>query len=396
MNWWALFLLWFAGINLRITMLAVPPLIPFLHQDLTLSGKAVGALNGLPVLILGLGALFGSLLLARTGAIRALIAGLAIAAVAGALRGLGPDLAVLFVMTGLMGLGIAIMQPAMPTLVAHWFSTHAGLATAVYVNGLLVGEIIGVAAASTVALYLGGWGWAFAVFSLPLAANILALGWALRTGRVDRPGLRGRTAADGWMPDWRNLTMLVCGLILGGAGSIYFATNAFLPDFLYATGRDHLVDQALTALNVGQLPASVLLLVFADRLVGKRWPLVVYGLATFAVVTALALSTGETDVIVLSAMVGFCASSFLILVLALPPILAPSHEVHRFSAGVFFIGYTSTFITPVLSGTLWDFTDRPETAFAPIALAGLVLVLLASTLKISNARQQPSITEEGT
>ena len=393
MNWWALFLLWLAGINLRITMLAVPPLIPFIHQDLVLSGKAVGALNGLPVLILGLGALFGSLLLARTGAIRALIAGLAIAAAAGALRGLGPDLSVLFVMTGLMGLGIAIMQPAMPTLVAHWFSNHAGLATAVYVNGLLVGEIIGVATASTVASWLGGWGWAFVVFSLPLAANILALGGALRAGRVKRPGLRGKAAPDGWVPDWRNLTMLVCGLILGGAGSIYFATNAFLPDFLHATGRDHLVDQALTALNVGQLPASLLLLIFADRLVGKRWPLIANGLMSFAVVTALALSTGTTDVIIFSALVGFCASSFLILVLALPPLLAPTHDVHRFSAGVFFIGYTSTFVTPVISGTLWDATERPETAFVPIALMGLVVVLLASTLNISKTRHQPSITE---
>ncbi len=189
MNWWALFLLWFAGINLRITLLAVPPLIPFIHQDLDLSQKAVGALNGLPVLILGLGALFGSLLLARTGVVRALMFGLAIAGIGGALRGIGPDVTVLFAMTGLMGLGVAIMQPAMPTLVAHGFAARAGFATAVYVNGLLVGEIIGVAAASTIAELVGGWGWAFVIFSLPLALNILALGGALKTGLVSRPGL---------------------------------------------------------------------------------------------------------------------------------------------------------------------------------------------------------------
>ena len=76
MNQWALFLLWLAGINLRVTVLAVPPIIPLIHEDLALSEKAVGALGGLPVLIFGIGALFGSLLLARTGVIRALIAGL--------------------------------------------------------------------------------------------------------------------------------------------------------------------------------------------------------------------------------------------------------------------------------------------------------------------------------
>ncbi len=189
--------------------------------------------------------------------------------------------------------------------------------------------------------------------------------------------------------------MLLCGLILGGAASLYFATNAFLPDFLHATGRDHLVDPALTALNVGQLPASLLLLIFADQLVGKRWPMVAYGCASIAVVTALALSAGETDALVLSALVGFCASSFLILVLALPPLLAPADDVHRFSAGVFFIGYTVSFVTPVISGTLWDATHKPETAFVPIASAGLALVLLAGTLKISNTQKNASNTKEG-
>ena len=395
MNFWALFLLWLSGINLRITLLAIPPLIPFIHQDLHLSEKAVGALNGLPVLILGLGALFGSLLLARTGVIRALIAGLAIAALGGALRGVGPETAILFAMTAIMGLGVAIMQPAMPTLVAHWFPARAGFATAIYVNGLLVGEIIGAAAASTVAERLSGWGWSLGFFSLPLAANIALLVWALKMGRVNRPGLRGKAVPEQWIPDWRNRAMLACGFILGGAASLYFASNAFLPDFLHATGRGHLVDEALTALNVGQLPASFLLLVFADKLVGKRWPMVVYGLIAIAVVTALALSTGEAQALILSGLVGFCAASFLILVLALPPLLAPSDDVHRFSAGVFFIGYTISFFTPIVSGTLWDATHKPEMAFVPIATAGLVLVLLAGTLKISDARNGTSATGKG-
>ena len=86
MNWWALALLWFAGANLRITMLAVPPLIPTIHDDLHMSEKAVGALNGLPVLTLAAGAIFGSLLLARIGVMRALCVGLMVMAIAGALR----------------------------------------------------------------------------------------------------------------------------------------------------------------------------------------------------------------------------------------------------------------------------------------------------------------------
>ena len=382
-NLWALALLWFAGINLRVTLLAVPPLIPLIHQDLDLSEKAVGALAGLPVLIFGVGSLFGALLLARTGVIRALIIGLAIAGIAGALRGIGPDVSVLFAMTALMGLGIAIMQPAMPTLVAHWFSSHTGFATAAYVNGLLVGEIIGAAASTAVASQLGGWGSALAFWSLLLLVNILALPWALRAGRVTRPGLKGGDVPERWWPDWGNRQMLLCGCILGCAASLYFTSNAFLPDFLHATGRGELVDAALTALNGGQLPASFLLLAFANKLVGKSWPLAVTGLLSLAVVAALALSESDMAAIILSGLIGFCAASVLILVLALPPLLAEPEDVHHFSAGVFAIGYTIAFVTPIISGALWDSTHAASTAFIPVAASGVILAALAGRLRIS-------------
>lgn len=384
MNLWALALLWLAGINLRVTLLAVPPLIPLIHEDLDLSEKAVGALGGLPVLILGFGALFGALLLARTGVIRALISGLAIAGLAGALRGIGPDVSILFTMTAFMGLGIAIMQPAMPTLVAHWFANHTGFATAAYVNGLLVGEIIGAAASTALAIQLGSWGGALAIWSLLLFANILALLWALRAGRVPRPGLKRADVPERWWPDWGDKRMLLCGCILGCAASLYFTSNAFLPDFLHATERGDLVDKALTALNGSQLPASFLLLAFADKLVGKRWPLVAIALVSLATVTALALSESDMAAILLSGIVGFCAASVLILVLALPPLLAEPEDVHHFSAGVFAIGYTIAFVTPIISGALWDSTHAASTAFIPVAASGAILALLAGRLHISS------------
>jgi CP family cyanate transporter-like MFS transporter len=387
LNLWALALLWFAGINLRVTLLAVPPLIPLIHQDLSLSEKAVGALGGLPVLIFGFGALFGALVLARTGVIRALIAGLAIAGLAGALRGIGPDVNMLFAMTALMGLGIAIMQPAMPTLVAHWFSTHAGFATATYVNGLLVGEIIGAAASTSLAAQLGSWGGALAFWSLLLLANILALLWALRAGRVTRPGLKGKGVPGRWWPDWRNKQMLLCGCILGCAASLYFTSNAFLPDFLHATGRGSQVDAALTALNGGQLPASFLLLAFADKLVGKNWPLAVIGVVSLAATSALALSESDMAALLLSGLIGFCAAAVLILVLALPPLLAKPGDVHHFSAGVFAIGYTIAFVTPIVSGALWDTTHTAATAFIPVAASGAVLAALAGILHISPGKR---------
>jgi CP family cyanate transporter-like MFS transporter len=383
MNYWALALLWLSGINLRVTVLAIPPLIPLIHQDLDLSEKAVGALGGLPVLLFGGGALFGALLLARTGVIRALIAGLALTGIAGGLRGVGPDVGLLFAMTAFMGLGIAIMQPAMPTIVARWFENHAGFATAVYINGLLVGEIIAAAASAPLANYLGSWGSALAIWSLLLLVNIIGLIWALKAGHVTLPGLKGHDVSDRWWPEWGNKQMLLCGCLLGCASSLYFTSNAFLPDFLHATGRENQVGAALTALNSGQLPASFLLLIFADRLIGKNWPVILVGIISLAAATALALSEGDMTAIALSGLVGFCAASILILVLALPPLLAEREDVHHFSAGVFAIGYSIAFVTPIISGALWDATHIAATAFIPIGASGAIMALLAGILHIS-------------
>ena len=91
-----IFLLWLAGNALRLTILAVPPVIPAIHNDLNLSATGVGILGGLPVVMFAAIALAGSLMIARLGPVRALLAGLLLTAVAGALRGAVPAVAWLY------------------------------------------------------------------------------------------------------------------------------------------------------------------------------------------------------------------------------------------------------------------------------------------------------------
>ena len=59
--------MWLAGIDLRLTLLAVPPLLPLIHDELQLDEKGVAALSGLPVLLFGLAAVPGAMLIARVG-----------------------------------------------------------------------------------------------------------------------------------------------------------------------------------------------------------------------------------------------------------------------------------------------------------------------------------------
>jgi MFS transporter, CP family, cyanate transporter len=102
-------LLWLAGIGLRLTILAVPPVIPLIHDELNLSATQIGILTGLPSMLFAIAAVPGSLLIARLGVNTALVVGLAITAIGGALRGLWPDVGWLYAMTVAMSAGVAIM-----------------------------------------------------------------------------------------------------------------------------------------------------------------------------------------------------------------------------------------------------------------------------------------------
>ena len=61
--------------------------------------------------------------------------------------------------------GVAVMQPALPPLVRAWVPQRIGFATAVYTNGLIIGEIL--PAALTIPLVLPvleqSWRWSFRV-----------------------------------------------------------------------------------------------------------------------------------------------------------------------------------------------------------------------------------------
>src|SRR5437660_12590025 len=94
-----LLLLWLAGVALRLTILAVPPVIRLIHDDLHLTETQVGILSGLPLVLFALAAVPGSLLIARFGALPTLIMGLLIAAAASALRGAIPNIWLLYAAT---------------------------------------------------------------------------------------------------------------------------------------------------------------------------------------------------------------------------------------------------------------------------------------------------------
>src|SRR5690242_2099118 len=368
--------LWIAGVGLRVTILAVPPLIRAIHDELALSETQVGILSGLPPVLFMLAAVPGSLLIARLGARTTLIAGLFVAALGCALRGAAPDFLVLCAATVVTAFGVSVMQPALPPLVRTWLPDRIGFGTAVYANGLLIGEVLPVALTLPLILPLvdGSWRLAFVAWAIPCAAFAVAI-MALAP-RAAPPADAGPRR---WWPDWRSGLIWRLGLMFGANNATYFATNGFIPDYLHHVGRADLIEGALSALNIGQLPASLLLLAFAGRLVGRVWPYAACGALSLLCVAGILLGNGWV-IVTAAAALGFSGAATLTLLLTLPPLLSPPDDVHRMTAAMFTISYSCAVIIPIVSGLGWDATGWPAAAFIPIGLCNFLLIGLAPTI----------------
>ena len=376
-------LLWLAGNGLRITILAVPPVIPLIRTELGLSETQVGILTGLPPVLFAGTAVLGSLLIARFGALATLVAGLLATAAGSALRGAAPEMVSLYAATIVTGFGVAIMHPALPPLVRLWLPRRIGFGAAVFTNGLLVGEILPVALTIPVLLPLlhNSWRGSFMVWAVPVA--LIALVIMALAPRAAMPA-QSSQAAQRWWPNWRDPLIWRLGIALGSVNAMYFSANAFLPDYLHHIDRADLVSAALTALNVGQIPASLLLLAVAGRLERKIWPHIVCGAGSLAGIIGIVVLPGP-GIVICAGVLGFFAAAVLILMLALPPLLAAPDDVHRVSAAMFTISYSCAVITPVFAGLVWDLTGIAQAAFVPLGLCAVVLMTIAPTIRLRPA-----------
>ena len=377
--WTAIALLWLAGNALRLTILAVPPVIAMIRNELALSATGVGLLSGIPPALFAIAAMLGSLLVARLGVRTALVGGLSVVAVGSALRGAASGTLSLFAATVVMSAGVAIMQPVMPATVRQWLPSRIGLGTAVYTNGLLVGEIFPVLL--TIPLLLpwlnASWRASLVFWSLPVACIAVIV-------FVFAPRSRERRAEEAaaprrWLPDWhRGLVWRLGGLFLC-VNAMYFAANAFIPIYLTSQGRPELIGAALLALNLGQLPASFLLLGTAGLLERRAWPYLASAALSISAIAGVAWIVGPIATVLWAALLGFSDAAALILGLTLPPLLCRPEDVARTSAGVFTISYGGAVVIAVASGAAWDMSGVPALAFVPQAACaiGLFAIVLA-------------------
>lgn len=372
--------LWMGGASLRVTMMALPPVLPLISRSLHMGPAELAALANMPVLLLATAALTGSAVTSALGSRRAVVGGLAVVALAGALRGIPGTVVSLFAASFAMGAGIAVVQTALPALSAEWFPGRLGLATAVYGNGMVMAEAAAAGATLPFVLPLvGSWQMALVVWSLPVGVTVAVLSHFTKG--------RGARVAGAALPDWREWRAWALGLSQGAGSGAYFAASALLPAYLVAQHRAGLVGPALALLNGAQLPASVLFTLVPGRMLRPR-VLVSFTGACLAALGGIVWAP-SWGTLVATGVLGFCTAIVLLSSLAYAPILGGPARAAQLSGGMFTIAYALSFVLPVLGGSLWQATGVPAIAFAPPAL-GVVAGIVAAAVGFGEPDPTPA------
>src|ERR1700761_8546101 len=210
-----MFALWLAGVAMRMNILAMPPVIPQIHDELHMSETQIGLLIGLPLAMFAIAAVPGSLLISRVGTRNAVIIGMIVAAFAGGARGTSINVWTLYAASIATGFGVAIMQPGVPTLTREWLPTRIALGTVSYTGGMLIGSMF--AASLTIPLVLplvgGSWRLDLAVWAL-LGLLIVPVFLLLSPRDSAHPGSTKRIGGR-WWPDFKDPLVWLLGLAFG-------------------------------------------------------------------------------------------------------------------------------------------------------------------------------------
>jgi CP family cyanate transporter-like MFS transporter len=385
-----LVLLGLGGVAMRIPILAIPPVIPQIHRDLALTETQVGLLVGLPLAMFALAAVPGSLLIARIGLRAAVLIGMVVAAAAGAARGAAFDIWSLYAAVIATGIGVAVVQPAMPTLVRTWLPEKIGLGSVAFTSGMLIGATLPPILTGPLVLPLVGGSWRLNLVAWAALAILIPPLFLFMSPKASKAEARPLAPGQPWWPDWRDPKIWLLGLTLGTNNSAYFSTNAFVGDYLISIGHAESINAALDWLNGSQLVSLVVLFALAGRLHRAAWPFLIFGPILFASLLGMIYLPSATGIVVNAALIGFTTAFTLTAALALPAVLAKAADVPRTAAGMFTISYACAIVIPTVCGALWDLTGKAWSVWIPLAACAAALTVLGTIVT-----RQPSAAESG-
>ncbi len=361
------------ALNLRPFLSAIGPLTNDIIAATGLDLRGMAWLTLLPMLLMGLGALFGPALQQRLGARRVLLGALAVLAAGSAFRAWAPGGAALIATAAVCGLGVAFVQAVFPGVIKHQFPGQVAPVMGLYSAALMGGGALG-ALLTPLAAQDGAWRGALAWWALPVLAALL-LAWRALPRTSQTNASPSGPSPTRWMlrrpRTW--LLMLCFGLVNGGYASVV----AWLAPFYQSHGWSAAASGSLVALlSVAQAAMALLLPLLAARQRDRRpwlWLSLALQAAGFAALVLWPDLAPRTWMLILGAGLG--GSFALSMVVALDHLPDPA-QAGALSAlmqgGGFMLAAAAPWVMAALHGTSGSFATGWLAHLACIALVAVL------------------------
>lgn len=361
------------ALNLRPIMAAMGPLFPLLQRDAQLSATQLSLLTTLPVIMMGLAALAGPLLLRRLGEVRGIALGLVLLVLASVARGFDQSSPLLIISALVAGCGIGLIQALMPAHIKRHFGAKAGTLMALFTTGIMAGAAVAAASAAPLANAQG----LAVTLAIPVLPAVLALLLWLKHSRgsaslPNRMQSKTKPTRRAW------LLMIFFGI---GTGA-YTLVLAWLPPFYMQHGW--LPTQSgyvLGALTLTEVVAGFVLSALIHRFRDRRRPLlVVLALILLGLISLLTLGGAQAWLPTLLLGLGIGALFPLSLIVTLDHAHTPE-EAGALLSLVQGGGYLIAAIMPLIAGMVRDRAASLDSAWIVMSVGIVLLMVIALRFK---------------
>lgn len=243
-NSWLILGILLVSFNLRPSITAVGPLIPFIREDMNLSNGLAGFLTTLPLLTFATFSLFSAAIGNRLGKAKAIFMGLLILGTGSVLRvSAGPF--ALYLGTALTGIGIVICNVLLIPLVKSRMPSKTGKVMGMFSTGMSL--LAAIATAVSVPLAQGlGWGWRG---SLLFWTSFLFLALLVWWPQVAFAPKRQKKIEKTGISVWRSRLAWQVTLFMGVQSLLFFTLITWLPDMM--------IDKGLSATQAGLMTSMM-------------------------------------------------------------------------------------------------------------------------------------------
>jgi MFS transporter, CP family, cyanate transporter len=356
------------ALNLRTALAGYPPLIDAVRADLGFSAGAAGFVQTGAVLMMAAGSLAGPAAARRGGPERALVGAVGLVALGSLVRGV-PAAVPLVAGSLLAGFGIGVAGVLLTGVVKEHLAAHAGAVTGGYVVAMMIPSTVASAVAVPLAVGVGGWSLALAVWAVPAVLALAA--WTPVVRGVDRPA-----AAPSVPLPWRDRFAWLAAAHQSAASLLVYGWMTWLAPYLTSRGwspRD--AGMVLAVWAAAQVPGALAIPAVAERT--GRW--------RFWSGVALASTAAGTLGLLLApvpplvgpwlwaVLVGIGSGAGFPLGLAVVAWRTPDAAASAATSGMALgVGYTVAGIGPFLMGVLIDLTAGYAAAICVLVVAAAV------------------------